>query len=166
MQTLASSPAESTAESTTNLLNPIIISVIRTFETMLECVPKRVGLELKHDQTPSYPLSAIVALTGRINGTIVFSVSESVSLEVMQRLVGFAPESINEEVCDAVGEVANMIAGSAKAQLAHLNLSLGIPNIVQGADLRVHYPAEVQHPMCIHFDSDIGPFMIEFGFHG
>lgn len=133
---------------------------------MLGCVPHRTGLELKQKNSPRFPLSAIVGLTGRLNGTIVFSVSEAVALEILNRLVFEQVESINSEVCDAVGEVANMIAGSAKAELAHLQISLGIPNMVLGKDHEVHYPPEVKNPMCIHFDSEMGPFTIEFGFRG
>lgn len=152
------------AESTTNLLNPIIGSVLRTFERMLQCVPRRSGLELKHKDSPKFPLSAIVALTGDMNGTIVFSVSEEVSLEIVRRLLGEEVHEINSDVCDAVGEIANMIAGSAKAELEHLNLTLGIPNMVVGMGHEVYYPPEVTNPLCIYFESDMGQFMIEFGF--
>ena len=56
-----------------------------------------------------------------------------------------------------------MIAGSAKAQLAQLELSISIPNIVSGKDHTVHYPSDVK-PLCIIFESDIGPFAVEVGF--
>lgn len=153
-----------TAETTTALINPIISAVIRTFESMLECTPKRTRLELKKQDASGYPLSAIVALTGKLNGTIVFNVSEPVALGVLQRLVFEEAAEITPEVCDAVGEVANMIAGSAKAELSHLNLSLGIPSMVLGKDHEVFYPPEVSQPMCVHFDCELGPFLIEFGF--
>ncbi len=155
-----------TAESTTTLLNPIILAVIRTFDSMLGCMPRRTGLELKQKSSPRYPLSAIVALTGKLNGTIVLSVSEQVALGVLQRLLFIETEEINSDVCDAVGEIANMIAGASKSELSHLSLSLGIPNMVLGKDHEVHYPPEVTSPMCIHFDSEMGPFTIEFGFRG
>lgn len=157
---------QETAVSTTQLLNPIISAVIRTFESMLECTPRRAGLELKRQDSVGYPLSAIVSLTGKMSGTIVFSVSESVGIEILRRLVFEEVTEINSDVCDAVGEVANMIAGSAKGELAHLNLTLGIPNMVLGKDHEVYYPPEVTHPMCIHFESEMGPFTIEFGFRG
>ncbi|MBR9802257.1 MAG: chemotaxis protein CheX [Rubinisphaera brasiliensis] len=159
-----SNTQQMTAATTTALVNPIISSVIRTFESMLSATPKRTGLELRNGNTTSFPLSAIVALTGEINGTIVFSVSEEVALEIVRRLVFEDYSEINAEVCDAVGEIANMIAGSAKADLAHLELSLGIPNMVHGDNHEVHYPPEVKHPMCILFDSELGQFSIEFGF--
>jgi len=150
--------------STTQLLNPIISAVIRTFESMFECTPHRTGLELKRQNAPVYPLSAIVSLTGQMNGTIVLSVSESVGIEILKRLVFEEVSEINSDVCDAVGEVANMIAGSAKGELAHLKLTLGIPNMVLGKDHEVYYRPEVARPMCLHFDSEMGPFSIEFGF--
>ena len=56
-----------------------------------------------------------------------------------------------------------MVAGGAKAQLAQLDLSLGIPNVVTGPGHSVHFPSNVQ-PMCISFESDLGSFAIEVGF--
>ncbi len=159
-----SSAIREKAETTTTLVNPIISSVIRTFESMLNCSPKRISLEVKNGHSPKYPLSAIVGLTGKMSGTIIFSVSNEAALEILSRLVFEQAEEITSEVCDAVGEIANMIAGSAKADLAHLNLILSIPNMVLGENHEVLYPPDVSTPMCIHFDSEIGPFTIEFGF--
>jgi len=56
-----------------------------------------------------------------------------------------------------------MIAGSAKAQLEHLEASISIPNIITGKGHTVHYPSNVS-PICIAFDSEIGTFTIEAGF--
>jgi len=154
------------AESTTTLLNPIISSVIHTFDSMLGCTPKRMNIEVKNVHSTRYPLSAIVGLTGTMSGTIIFSVSEEVAIGIYSRLLFDETEEITSEVCDAVGEIANMIAGSAKAGLAHLNLTLSIPNMVLGESYSVHYPPEVTSPMCLYFDSEIGPFSIEFGFRG
>lgn len=160
------SATQDQAASTTVLLNPIIGSVNRTFESMLGTTPRRVGLEVKNPNTPKYPLSAIIALTGKMSGTIIFSVSKEAALGILSRLLFDEAEEITPDVCDAVGEIANMIAGSAKADLENLNLTLSIPNMVLGEDYEVHYPPEVTLPMCITFESDIGPFSIEFGFRG
>ena len=49
--------------------------------------------------------------------------------------------------------------------MEQLELSISIPNIVSGKDHNVHYPSNVT-PICIVYDSEIGPFAIEVGFTG
>ena len=71
--------------------------------------------------------------------------------------------AFDADVCDAVGELANMVAGAAKAQLEQLSLSLSIPNVVSGPQHKVHYPSNVQ-PVSARFESEIGDFAVEFGF--
>jgi chemotaxis protein CheX len=130
---------------------------------MLGCTPKRVGLKLKDDQGASFAVSGVIGITGRAVGTIVFCMTESMAREVLKRMVGTEAPTINAEVCDAVGELTNMIAGSAKAQLAHLELSISLPNVISGDPHSVHYPSEIK-PFIILFDSEMGPFAIEAGF--
>ena len=114
---------------------------------------------------PQFELSAVIGITGRANGTIVLSLSKCAALEVLNRMVGIEVTEIDADVCDAVGELTNMIAGSVKAKLEKMELSISIPNIVSGKGHNIHYPSSVQ-PMCILFDSEIGPFSIEVGFTG
>lgn len=159
MSTATASNSTLTAE----FVNPILLAVKSVFETMLGCSPKRTKLSLKENMHPRYELSAVIGVTGRAAGTIVLSLSKAAAVNVLERMVGTKTEEINTEVCDAVGELTNMVAGSAKAQLAQLELSISIPNIVSGKEHHVHYPSNVT-PLCIIFDSEIGPFAIEVGF--
>jgi len=148
---------------TVDYVNPVISSTRNVFEMMLGCTPRRTGLMLKGENAPKHELSAVIGITGKAAGTIIVSFSKEVAIEVLQRMVGTDAQEINSDVCDAVGELTNMIAGGAKAQLAHLELSISIPNIVSGPDHKVHYQSEIK-PICILFESEIGPFMIEVGF--
>jgi len=150
---------------TAEYINPVISATRTVFETMLECTPKRTGLTLKESLTPRHELSAVIGISGKVAGTIVLSVSREAALEILNRLVGIETDEINTDVCDAVGELTNMIAGAAKAQMERLELSISIPNIVSGVDHVIHYPSNVR-PICISFESEVGSFAIEVGFTG
>jgi chemotaxis protein CheX len=150
---------------TAEYINPVISATRTVFETMLGCTPTRTGLALKDDKTPSYELSAVIGISGKTAGTIVLSLSQVAAIRVLNRLVGVEATSINSEVCDAVGELTNMIAGSAKAQMERLQLAISIPNVVSGKNHEVHFPSNVR-PICIEFDSEIGKFAIQVGFSG
>lgn len=148
---------------TAEFLNPVLAATKQTFEMMLDCVPQRTGLVVKENLVPKYEVSATIGITGRAVGTLVVSLSRRTALAVLERLTGSVATEIDHEVCDAVGELTNMIAGSAKAKLAALDLSISIPNMISGSDHQVHYPANVM-PLCVTFDSEIGEFCVEIGF--
>ena len=137
---------------TADYVNPLITAPRTVFEMML-----------KETMAPKHELSAIIGVTGKVAGTIVLSLSRGAALEVFNRMVGIEVSEIDSDVCDAVGKLTNMIADSAKAQLERLQLSISIPNIISGKDHTVHYPSNVT-PICIIFDSEIGPFAIEVSF--
>jgi chemotaxis protein CheX len=164
MSTAVAAPAASTASSlTADYINPVISATRNVFETMLGCTPRRTGLLLKENMTPRYELSAVIGISGKAAGTIVLSLARETALQVLNRMLGMEATEINTEVCDAVGELTNMIAGSAKAKMEKLELSISIPNIVSGKNHTIHYPSNVT-PICIVFESEIGCFAIEVGF--
>lgn len=159
MSTAELSKSELTAE----YINPIITATRSVFETMIGCTPTRTGLMLKETMSPKFELSAVIGVTGKAAGTIVLSLAHCTALEILNRMIGVEATEINTEVCDAAGELTNMIAGAAKAQMEKHELSISIPNIISGKDHHVHYPSNVT-PICIVFDSEAGPFAIEVGF--
>ena len=160
-----STVAPSASELTADYINPIIAATRTVFETMLDCTPKRTGLVLKETMAPKHELSAVIGVTGKVAGTIVLSMSRPAAIGVLDRMVGIKATELNTDVCDAIGELTNMIAGTAKAKMERLQLSISIPNIVSGKDHEIHYPSNVT-PTCIVYESEIGPFAIEVGFTG
>jgi chemotaxis protein CheX len=155
--------APSKFELTADYINPVISATRTVFETMMDCTPVRTELVLKENMSPTFEVSAVIGVTGKAAGTIVLSLARCTALEVLNRMIGTEAEEINTEVCDAVGELTNMIAGTAKAKLEQFELSISIPNIISGKDHSIHYPSNVT-PICIVFDSEIGPFAVEVGF--
>jgi chemotaxis protein CheX len=150
---------------TADYINPVISATRSVFEMMLGCTPNRKGLRLKAPGEPSQEVSAVIGISGRAKGTIVVGLSREAACEVLNRMIGTPATEVNAEVCDAVGELTNMIAGAAKAQLAAFELSISLPNVVSGNHYTMHSPADVQ-PMIIDFDSEIGPLTIEVAFVG
>ena len=69
---------------------------------------------------------------------------------------------LNDDVLDAVGELTNMVAGRAKAELEEYELSVSLPNVITGMGHEVHFPSNVT-PLSIAFDTDWGPLTLEVG---
>jgi chemotaxis protein CheX len=148
---------------TAEYVNPVIRATRDVFEMMLGCPAKRVGLKVVDQDSPRHAVSGVIGITGKAVGTIVLCMSEQMALAILKQMVGTEVEKVNHEVCDAVGELTNMVAGAAKAQMAHLELSISLPNVISGDHHFVHFPADIK-PFCILFESDLGPFNIEVAF--
>ena len=150
------------AARTADCINPVLTATREVFERMLGCTPRRTGLVLRGESPQGWHVSAVVRVSGGAVGSIVVRLPRSVALEALKRMTGTEAVEIDDEVRDAVGELTNMIAGSARSTLADLALALSLPSVVVGEADDVVYPPEVQ-PFCILFDSELGPFQIEVG---
>ncbi|MFQ5732652.1 MAG: chemotaxis protein CheX [Planctomycetaceae bacterium] len=144
-------------------VNPFVTATTNVFHTMLECEITRDGLSLKNHTQPTYDLSGVIGLSGRVSGSVIVSVSREVAFGVVERLLGLEVNEITSEVTDSLGELTNIISGSAKAELAQYELSLGLPNVIVGRNHSIVFPGNVT-PLNISFQSAFGPLCLEVGF--
>ncbi len=145
-------------------INPFLRAAHRAFETMLGCALEKKDLTLKSDHQPTYEFSGIIGLTGKAIGTCVLSLSHDVAYKATSTLLMMPEEELTkDDVVDAVGELANMVAGAAKAELEEFQMSVSLPNVVLGTDFEVAYPSNVT-PICVHFVCPWGPLCVEVGF--
>ena len=143
-------------------INPFLNSLKNTFSTMLACEARRGDLHLKNGESPSHPISGVIGLSGKAVGTVVINLSESVALKAASVMLMSEMTEVNEDVLDAVGEIANMIAGAAKSELEQYELSVSLPNVVVGNPHAIHFPSNAT-PICVPYDTDWGPMNLEVG---
>ncbi len=105
----------------------------------------------------------MIGLSGNAVGTVVLSVSNELALKSASAMLMEEIAEINENVVDAIGELANMVAGQAKARLEEFSLSISLPIVVKGRDYEIQFPANTT-PICVLFESDWGPLSLEVGF--
>jgi len=144
-------------------INPFVTSVKNTFGTMLGCQVRRGPLVLKQDHSPQHEVSGVIGLSGRAAGTVVLSFSAPLAIKAASILLMTELPQINDEVLDAVGELTNMVAGGAKAELEEYRLAVSLPNVITGKGHVVHFPSEVT-PIGIPFETEWGPLTLEVGF--
>jgi len=143
-------------------INPFIVSLTKTFETMVGCKPERGELRLAGADCPTYPISGVIGLSGKAVGTAVVSLSETVALKAAGALLMMECTEVDDDVIDAVGEIANMVAGPAKAELEEYELSISLPSVITGAGHQIRFPSSVQ-PLCVPFTTEWGPLTLEVG---
>jgi chemotaxis protein CheX len=143
-------------------INPFLESTISTFKTMLGCVLTRGIPYVKNGSQPEHEVSGVIGLTGKAQGTVVVGLGREAALRATEAMLQERPPEINGDVVDAIGELANIIAGGAKAQLEHLDLSVSLPSVITGKGHCIQFPTKVT-PICIPFDSDWGLITVEVG---
>jgi len=107
-------------------------------------------------------VSGVIGLAGDLSGDVIVSFEERVAILATAGLLGQEPTELNNDVVDAVGELTNMIAGSAKCALQEYNMSLALPTVILGAEHRIAFKSGVR-PISIPFDSEWGAFSIALG---
>lgn len=140
-------------------INPFIKAVQNLFTTMIEIPFQLEKPELKKEASAPYEVSSIIGLSGGVVGCVVVSLSETVALQLASVLTGETLTKVDADLTDAIGEIANMIAGNAKTDFPSENCSISVPSVVVGRH-NISYPSGIPI-ISIPCKTDKGPLVIE-----
>ena len=144
-------------------INPFLTALSNTFSTMLAAEAHRGDLTLGDPKTRHFPISGLIGLSGKASGMVVINLSTEVALKAASAMLMEEKVEVDEEVVDAVGELANVIAGQAKTELQQYELSVSLPNVIIGEDHEIRFPSATP-PLVVPFKTDFGPLRLEVGF--
>ena len=111
-------------------LRLFVDSVRRYFDVTSRVAPEITSAFLGVDQVPSHDYNGIVTFSGRYQGRVVVSLPAAALKELLliQRETNLSQASL----LDAVGEIANTLAGNARRTLGQ-DLEISVPTVVHGA---------------------------------
>lgn len=91
-------------------------------------------------------LSAMIGLGGGIRGVLAVHCPAAVAKAITSTFLGMEVDELNEDVKDAIGEIANMVAGNLKVSFAGagVDIELAIPTSVVGESFSVCGAARAQ----------------------
>lgn len=144
-------------------INPFIKSAIHTFKTMLNLDIKPGTPKLKTEPFPTYDISGIIGLSRDAKGSVVLSFPKKVALKIVSKFLETELEGIGPDVTDGIGELTNIIAGSAKKDIKNMRISISLPTVIVGNDHQVSSPKDTPEVL-IPFESPIGNFTLEVSF--
>ena len=147
------------------LINPFIDATLNVLETMAFTKAEAGKPYLKNDQVARGDVTGVIGLIGETSGTISVSFSEKCILAIVSNMFGEEMKEMNNEIKDAVGEIANMISGQARKKLEELGRSLqaAIPTVIMGKNHAITHVTS--HPVvAIPFGTDNGEFTVEVCF--
>lgn len=141
------------------LVVPLVNSIRALFSTMVKL---DVAIERPHIKTapaPSYDVSGIIGLSGDLVGSIVVSFQMEAAVKVVSIFTGTTLDADSPDFPDAVGELANMIAGGAKKAFDG-KANITVPNVVIGAHHRLPRLSDVPC-LVIPCRTRVGEFAVE-----
>jgi chemotaxis protein CheX len=143
-------PPTAAANSPTQAINaklvaPFVNSVRSVFSTMVK-VDSTVGRPALKDHTsPLYDVSSIIGFSGDVVGSVVVSFPMNVAQKLVSVFAGAPIDPHSEDFPDALGELANMIAGGAKKYLGAA-ASITCPSVIIGPG---HVVARLRGVPCV-----------------
>lgn len=112
-----------------SLFLPFVQATRNVLEMMAQ-VNSTIGKPFR--KLPPYPtseVSGVINLFGDVLGTVVINMPRGTAMHLVQALTGAAVRLESAEFADAVGELANMIVGSAKKDLG-VEASITLPTVI------------------------------------
>jgi len=140
-------------------VNPFISATVACFKNMVFVDAKQGAPMIKKEPFPRYDISGIIGLSGGAQGAISLCFPLRSALDVVSQMIGSPITECGVDLADAVGEIANIIAGFAKRDLAGLNLSISLPNVI----INNHVLSGLSGvpTIIVPFTCPLGPFAME-----
>ena len=115
-------------------ITPFLAATMEVLSTMAN-TPARPGNPLKRNPQPaSGVISAVIDMTGGTNGSISITFTENCIIHLVNNMLGETYSEMNDQIKDAVGELVNMISGSARKRLEANGFKFiaGLPRCILG----------------------------------
>ena len=118
-------------------INPFIDSVHKLFSAMLGSKVEQGQIGVAKGKSVPFELTALIGLSGMARGTVT----------------------------DGVGEIVNIVAGSAKSKFTGDGspIDLSLPNVIRGDNYTIEYPSQAVW-LEVPFESELGPFNLRVTF--
>ncbi len=106
----------------------------------------QVGIEVARLHEPMEPkgLTVVMGYSGGLQGTISISLTDVAAMAWTRGLIEHETSEVDQTVIDAVGELGNIVVGTAKRQLTSYNLSMSLPSVIRCGRKSVVFPSSAK----------------------
>ena len=137
-------------------VNAFLAPAKLVWEKELGCALDLVGAEAVSNQFTTDQITAVIGVSGRLEGNVLYGFSDGTALAVASQMIGEPVTELDDMGLSALGEIANMITGNAATQLAAAGYTCDIspPVIIEPAGSRFTTPGSKQ--ILVTFGSKLG----------
>jgi chemotaxis protein CheX len=143
-----------------NCINPFVKSIANVFSTMLST---EVTFGKPYVKTPTDPrpdVSGVIGLSGDVTGVVILGFKMPVAIKVASKFASLELTSDHPDFADALGELANMVAGGAKANMTGLDANISLPSVIVGENHEV-VKSKANPSLVIPCKTPFGDFSVE-----
>jgi chemotaxis protein CheX len=142
-------------------INPFVAATKTVFTTMV-ATDINIGKPyiIRAHQEQSADVSAVIGMSGDAVGCVVLSLPMQTACNVASKFAGTPLNQSHPDFSDALGELANMVAGQAKAKFEALNVSISLPSVIVGQE-HVVSQSRAKPRLALPCHSDLGDFTVE-----
>ena len=132
------------------IIDTFVAAVEECFDMMMGCEVTAGDPYVVKAASCEQDINAMIGLSGGLPGNVIVGVDRQLAIEFTENVIGHSTDTIDEQVIDAMGEIANMIVGGAKCNLSQYKLSMSLPTVICGKGLTINFPSGVR-PALIPF---------------
>jgi chemotaxis protein CheX len=126
-------------------INPFLTSMLNVMSTMAKMELVSEKPRLKKNEVALGDVSGLIGMVSKqAKGSLSITFDAPLALATMKGMVGEAPNEVNEEITDLVGEITNMVTGGAKRILSEkgIDFDMATPIVVSGANHTIHHKSK------------------------
>jgi len=132
------------------LTSTLVASTVEAFEMM---IGRSVELQPSGPEPPANwtrHVAATVAFGGHRRGVVCIHTSADAATEIAAGMLGIDRGEVNGEMPDAMGEVANLVAGSFWTKLAAVEptTAITVPTVTVGSEFSTRHPSATARHVC------------------
>lgn len=140
----------------------IIESTTEIFSTMVMMDVSVENDNVENSGSLHDTITGLIGLTGTHKGVLAVHIPNAVAMAITSSFLGMDISEINEDVEDAVGEIANMLGGNVKTVLTEngRDIDLSLPSTISGSSYTFQ-PSKDVIRVVVEFGTVNGSFLVE-----
>ncbi len=118
-------------------INAFVEAAVRTFDNMCNLQTERDGdLQVRRGMFGTHELVGLIGLSGSVRGAVMLTMPILTGKRVTSAFLSEPVRETGPMLIDAFGELLNIIAGAASANMDEGHVQLSLPAVFIGRDLR------------------------------
>ena len=144
------------------MVEKIIASTTEIFTSMVMMEVTAVDETIEKLGKMKASITGMVGLAGTHKGVLAIHLPNAVAMAITSNFLGMDVDEINEDVQDAIGEIANMLGGDLKTFLSDKgkDIQLPLPSTISGEEYTFMSQADAEI-VIVPFNSPDGKFYVE-----
>lgn len=140
-------------------IKPFIEAVQEVFDSMMGCSANRIPVYPASPHVHLPDLIGVIGLSGTAQGAVALRFPMTTALAVISSMAGTTFEKVDAAIIDGVGELVNIVAGSAKGKFKGHAISISLPTVVSGDICRLSGARDTVW-VEVPFESRLGVFSL------